>query len=613
MKKHRWILACLLLLSPPLYSQDAYQRGLEALSRQDTAAAQSAFHDALTSGRRRTDAARALARLSYHAGDLTATKKYLDQLLSLSEKDADGLLLYGNLMARTGHPRKALAYYRKASQRAPKNPNVRLSLGKALIEIDSAQAAVVQLSVAKIYAPKTPAVYESLGDAYARIGVVPLAMANYNKALSIDKKNTRLRMKVAGFLIDNRRYNDAESIFKSIHAIDTAYADAYLQGGILYSRAKMYRHALPSLRKYRALSPTSPAADTLNAVALMETGLNGEASRFFRKELARDSSSVEYWRMYTRALIGIRQYDNAVSAFAALRRRSPLTAEDDRLLAQVQKRLGKEQEAITALEDAIAIDTVNCEQFYDLGSLYMKAREYEKAAHMFERRIRCDSNSIGAYLNAGSCYLAIAGERNDRSVLLSRARDLLTVALDRAPEYLPTRQRLASYFALVDSFDLAKQENEAIIKVAEKNPKRYRSAGCETYAQLATYYSYKKEPERALSTFQKAHMCGCDNATMELNWGIAFLETVDPQKTEQEKCATTQSAADHLRRSIGLDQKNAKAHYWLGVSLLRLRIPGDNASIHSLTAQACKEFQTALRLDPGNEEVKKELRLYGCK
>jgi hypothetical protein len=100
---------------------------------------------------------------------------------------------------------------------------------------------------------------------------------------------------------------------------------------------------------------------------------------------------------------------------------------------------------------------------------------------------------------------------------------------------------------------------------------------------------------------------------MQLNWGLTLLQSVDPQKPEEKNRTTTESAVSHCRRAVALDPNNAQAHFWLGAGLIRLRIPGDNASIHSLTAQACKEFRTVLRLDPGYEEAKKEMVRYGCK
>ncbi len=613
MNRPCWALGMLFLLPSLLQCQDAYQRGLEALGRRDTAAAMAAFDEAMNSPSRKTDAARQLARLSYQAGNMGATTKHLDQLLAMEEDDVEALKLYGDVMVRSSRAVEATAYYRRASLLAPDNPGISLSLGKALLAADSADAAIVHLSIARIHAPKNAEVYEALGDAYARIGVAQMAVTDYKEALRLDKKNTRLRMKVAELLVDNRKYNEAADMFRSIHAIDTSYAEAYLEEATLYCRAEMYKNALPSLRTYRTLRPRSVAADSLYAIALTETRSNAEAVRFFRQKLARDSSSVEYWRMYAHALHGMREYGKSVNAFAALNRRGSLTAEDNRLLAQAYARLGKDQDAIAAFEEAIAADTAACDPFYDLGTLYMKQKEYGKAADMFERRIRCDSSSVGAYLNAGSCCLAMAGSAGDRSASLARARELLALALHRAPDYLPTHHRMAQYYALVDSFDLAKEEYEAVLKEAAKDPKRYRKEAAESHGQIAMYYSYRKEPQRALPSFRTAHSLGYENATMQFNWGLAYLQTVDPQKPEQENRVTTESAVSHFRRATALDPNNAQAHFWLGAGLIRLRIPGNDASIRSLTAEACKEFRTALRLAPENEDVKKEMTRYGCK
>jgi tetratricopeptide (TPR) repeat protein len=243
----------------------------------------------------------------------------------------------------------------------------------------------------------------------------------------------------------------------------------------------------------------------------------------------------------------------------------------------------------------------------------MKKQEYRKAAEMFEKKIGCDSSTVGGYLNAGSCYMAIAGSGIERSAMLSRARELLTVAHRNNPENLTIHFRLAQYFALVDSVDLAKEEYEAVLKKASEDPKLYRKEAAESHGQIAMYYSYKKQPERALASYQKAQSLGYENSTMQLNWGIAFLQIVDPQKPEKENRTTTESALGHFRRAVALDPKNAQAHFWLGEGLIRLRIPGNNASVRSLTAEACKEFKVVLQLNPGHEDARKEMERYGCK
>ena len=131
-----------------------------------------------------------------------------------------------------------------------------------------------------------------------------------------------------------------------------------------------------------------------------------------------DSSEADIWRIWAEALVDLKSYPGALKAYEGLKRRTPLVNQDMAKYGNALVGVGREEEALGVLLEATK-DTANCEPFYTLGTLYMKKQNWIKAAEMFEKRITCDTRSLGAYLNAALCYMQPAAKN------LPRARELL--------------------------------------------------------------------------------------------------------------------------------------------------------------------------------------------
>jgi tetratricopeptide (TPR) repeat protein len=610
------ILAVLLVLAvgcSMLLAQYSYDDGIRALAIRDTTAAVAAFQKAVHERRKVSESAYYLGSIAYARGRVEEATAQLTASLADDGDNVNALQLYGDILVKQNRLRDALVKYRKGAKLAPASIELGIALGKSLLAADSLDAAIVQFSITKLHAPKNPVIVEGLGDAYAKLGVDIMAIGHYQEAIKLVPKNIAVHMKLAHLMLDGRRYNDAVKVLKTIHQIDSSYAPAYLDEAEVYSRAKMFKHAIGPLKTYRRLQPKSVGVDSMYLRALVDAGQHAAASKTLAEILRRDSSSVENWRMYAHALVEIKDYRAAVNAFGGMQRRNAMTAIDERLLGKTSLQLGNEAEALAAYERAIQGDSLNCEPYYDLGYLYMKKHDYASAASMFEKKILCDSTSAGSYLNAGACYMALAGTSPDRSNLLMRARILLTRAKEQNLDNLTIRFRLAQYYVIVDSLERAKEEYQEVVKKAATQPDRYRKEAGEAHSQIAMYYASTNQPERAITSFANASSAGYENASMQMNWGLAILQATPATADENEARKRAADAVSRFRRAVRLDPQSAPAHFWLGEGLIRLRVPGDNQSVHKYTEEACSEFKKALAIDPRHEGALKEIRLRGCK
>jgi len=178
------------------------------------------------------------------------------------------------------------------------------------------------------------------------------------------------------------------------------------------------------------------------------------------------------------------------------------------------------------------------------------------------------------------------------------------------PDFFSAQLWLARYYAEVDSVVAMKQTYDDVIRLGSEDPVKNKSALNEAYIQLGSYYFGQKNFAAALENFRKALTYG-ENSGLHLAIGQCLILTRGDDVDENRK--RTEDAIARFRRAIQLDQNNAQAHFWLGNSLLFLRIEGDTQKNRELNNEACGEFKKALKLDPKLDDAKKAMERIGCK
>ncbi len=320
--------------------------------------------------------------------------------------------------------------------------------------------------------------------------------------------------------------------------------------------------------------------------------------------LEADSASADVWRMVGVSLVETKEYAKGLAAFASLRRRDSLRAEDLVKVGKAHFGLGMEEDAIRSYEAAVAADSTNCDPFFDMGFLYMKKQQYENAARMFERKIGCDKGSLSAYVNAAASYMQVKN--------FSRARELLMSAIELKPDFFQGRLWLSRYYVQVDSFDQAEKQYTEVLSLTEDNRDKYKKERGEAYSLLASLYAQRKLFARAVESFRQASAIGYENAGMMLSWGQAILQTISPNDAPDENLRKTEESVKRFRRCIELDPNNAQGHLWLAEGLIRSRIPGDDTKNKQLKEEACGEYRKVLKIEPKNEDAKKGMERVGC-
>ncbi len=601
-------------------AQDFLAKAKVALVSKDTASALTALNLAVKNAQKPAEAHYYLGVIALARGQTREAILSLEESVKIDEDNLDAVRSLGEAYVTVGNMSQALKYLQHASKLAAKipaaQPAISAAYGKALLGVDSVDKAIAELSKAKEGIPNDPTIYEALGEAYGKQNVIPLLVMNYQKAIELDPRNVQRRMRLARVYEKDRKYADAVRQFDEIIALDSLNADAYFQKASIYVRAgstakvraeanKYYREALPPLRKFTALKNTSVEGSVLYAKALFGAGDYAGMIPEGKRSLKMDSSNVDLWHMLAQSQFETGAYADALNSYEALKRRKAFKPEEQGDFGLAMEKLGRYDEALASLLEAVKLDTANCDAYNSLGIIYMRKKDWLNAGTMFEKRIACDPRALGAFLNGAMSFMQVKE--------WPRARVLLTQLVTAKPDYIQGRLWLARYYTFVDSLDMAKGEYDEVLKLISQNPDKFKKEAAETNYMIGQYYFRRQSFASTVESMRKAASLGYEESNLHLVWGQALLQTLDRTRPQEENKKTIEDATGHFRRAIGLDPNSDQAHLWLGQGLILSRVEGNDAENQRIKEEACSEFRKVLKLSPGNADAKKSMERVGCK
>jgi tetratricopeptide (TPR) repeat protein len=610
MKRSVFILLVLSMMSAAAFAQDFIGKGKVSLSTRDTAGAIQAFKDALRANQKAGDANYYLGAISYAQGRVDEAKEYLLKAVDINDDNADALTLLAQIHLLKKDVPAALGVFKKAIKSAPKNAALAVGYGKTLLGADSIDAAILQLTRAKELDESNPEIYAMLAEAYLKQGVAPLGISNFQKAIELAPKQISYVARLAQIYEKNRQYTEAVGLYEKVASADTNNAEPYLSIGQILIRASgsQKKLAIAPLEKYVAKKPASVEGAALLSKALFQIEDWNKLVPAAKRALELDARNPDLWRQSAYALAETKDYKGAVTAFEKLKELKAFKPEDQTKYGNSLVGVGREEDAMNSLLEAVRLDSTNCDPYFNLGSLYMKKQDWANASKMFEKKIACDPKSVkslSSYLNGAACYMQLKN--------WERTRALLEKALEIYPDFLQARLWFARYFIQVDSLDRAKEQYDAVLQGASQNPDKYKREIGEAHAMSGSYYFTTQKFASAIESFRKAVATGNESAGLQLSWGQAVLQTLDASAPADEGKKKKEEAMTHFRRSIAIDGKNPVSHLWLAQTLILLRVEGADEANKKLQEEACQEYKQVLRLQPTNADAKKGMERIGCK
>ena len=195
---------------------------------------------------------------------------------------------------------------RTARAKGADHPEGRLSLGRALIEMDSLNSANSILQQAANAYPEHARIQYWLGHTFAELNDPARAASAFQRALSVSPEFNEARLKLAIQYAAQSLFDEAEQEYLEVIRRDSIHhPEAYNNLGFLYMNLNRLEEALNLLETATALDPSLPVAWTNAGSIYLYNGQLDQAAAVFERALDADPNYIPaignlaqvYWQL----------------------------------------------------------------------------------------------------------------------------------------------------------------------------------------------------------------------------------------------------------------------------------------------------------------------------
>jgi tetratricopeptide (TPR) repeat protein len=421
---------------PVLAQDDNLKKGKDAYKNKQYADAISLLAAEVAKSPDSKEAQYYLGMAFWNSGNPDSALVHLERAYARDSKNPEYAYSLGTLYLEKHMPADAKRVFEAGLAVGKKGYKARFyyGMGRADIEADSLNSAIVNLMHAREADSKDKNVYIALGDAYAAQKVSTVAIDNYRQALALDSTLIDIRYTIANLLYQDRQFNEALAEYRKIVEISPGYRDSYSQIATLYFFAERYP----------------------------------EAIQYGEDAVRVDSADVDLMRLVARAYVKTGDRPKVIEAYERLAKWTDLTAAEYVELGRSYQVLKDNPQAITSLEKAVAIDST-LDLHFDIGTLLYVEQRYPEAIGHFEKKVEQDPQSGSAFLNLGISYMRLQKYRE--------AVAALRKGVDLKPDQLQGHLWLAQSYATLDSLDQAAAEYRVVAKMDSTNAESRRYIG----------------------------------------------------------------------------------------------------------------------------------------
>jgi tetratricopeptide (TPR) repeat protein len=354
---------------------------------------------------------------------------------------------YEEMATTYGRPEyatRAIEEYKLALNADPESPYLNAHLAELYFQTGRVRDAIAAAEDEIKKNPNNLEAHKLLGRIYLRsLGnmqnggpsdqMMKLAIDEYAEIVRLDPNNTENRLLLGRLYTLNHDTVHAEEQFKAAQKIDPDSEDVVLNIAGLYSeqgdnhRAIQVLNALPDDDKTPkilfALGQTyDQIKDTKNALIA------------YQKALDLDSDNLDVERALAQDQLTSGQEDAALKSFKDVAAGDPSDAQSLLRIAEIERRHGRYEEALTALKKAKELDSDSLEIRFNEALTYDALGQYDQATQILEKLVADSEHVTGQYTD---------GEKNNRSIFLDRLANVYD-------EQGKTDQAVATYQKMAD-------------------------------------------------------------------------------------------------------------------------------------------------------------------
>jgi len=338
------------------------------------------------------------------------------------------------------------------------------------------------------------------------------AIANYNMAQNLNPKSPMAKLRVGLLWMRARNYKDALTYYQEVVKIDSMFAPAYRELGSLYARAGRQEEAQKNYKKFLALSAGNTSARKQFVNTLIDLRNYQEAISQLNEILLSDTNDNDVNRALAYSYFETGQYEKGLiysRKFIAKAKPEKIRPQDYAYYGRILAKMKLDTLAPEPLLKAYSMDTSKVELLSEAALCWTKAKKYEKAMELYQKKIDLGKGTAMDYYNLGKVYYSIQQYK--------KADTNLAVFNKMQPEYLQGLMWRARTRSNLDSTDAkgfrvtgyAKPFYELYLEKTQTDSVKYMKDRFECYDYLAYYYysqfsrdsKLKEEGEKSLNYY----------------------------------------------------------------------------------------------------------------
>ena len=489
---------------------------------------------------------------------LARGKAYLDQkkydeaiveLRTAIQADArltDARLKLADAYIATGKPAQALQELVRAADLLPNDAVVQLRAAKLLLMARSYTDAKTRAENLIKLDPKNAEAYVVAGNALAGLSDLDSALEQFDKALEVDATNAESYIGIGAIQATRKQTPDAEASFLKAVSVAPKSARTQLSLANFYWATGQFPKAEAAFRTTLSFEPNNLAANRAMSVFLLATGRAAEAEPYFIKiakvsPVAGASTLAQYYLLTNRrdnarkiltamaqlpdgfadATVRLAYLDltEGDSSGAWKRTKEVLTKQPKNVDALVLSgtlldREGKHEEALAALNAALAINPASARAHEAAGLVYAAIEHRADAIRSFEDALKADQRSFRSAVSLSRMHLE--GRQFDKALTYAEQ------ALSLRPGN-PEAQALIARNYMVRG-DVAKAK-PIVEQLLQRTPNLAAAHDLNAALQLVS-----KQPDAARTSYERA--LKLDPSDIDAVTGLMLLDFSGGKKAD---------------------------------------------------------------------------------
>jgi tetratricopeptide (TPR) repeat protein len=449
--------------------------------------------------------------------DFERGKSEIDEAIKIDPNSSEAYQLLGQISLQNGRVPEAVSAFERALKLKPDSFSAHYGLGMARLREQNIEAGIRELRTAVSLRPSDIDANYNLGVLLLDQGRPAAAITHLQKARALGGERADVAYNLIRAELACGKPDEAREVgMKAATSLgrDSTWLAAV---GRLFLESHRLEDGIAYLERALILSPGAVETKRRLAAAYLETNQPGQVL-----SLINSPQSAEDYYLQASANYLLRQYDPATHDAESAVRMDPGNPQYMLLAARIDQHLGRNESALSMLEQAIKAAPKWAELYYSAGvSLYCEKRYAEAGKYLrksltlqpdFPRALFLYSVSLVSEGNneEGEEHLqkAIAldpgnvhfryylGEILIRENKLQDAEEAYRQAIRIDPKYAPLHYQLGKILLRFNHPDLAAKETEEAI--------RYDPGLAEAYYQLIQAYNKlgeKEKSSRAASIF----------------------------------------------------------------------------------------------------------------